>query len=98
MPRRFERAGEVPFSESVGTLGETRELYEGCVLLNAALTAVGIRRRLLEQARDEDRFFITQVYQNHCAGKLTDGQKEFLRAHLSPDPFEPPPDKKPYSF
>lgn len=98
MPRRYEKAGETPFFDAIARLGETRELFEGCVFLNAAFTAIGIRRRLLEYARDDDRFVITQVYQNHCAGKLTDGQKEFLREHVSPDPFDPPPDIKPYSF
>lgn len=98
MPRQFEKDGQAPFFDAIAGLGETRELFEGCVLLNAAFTAIGIRRRLLEHAREGDRFIITQVFQNHCAGRLTDGQKEFVRAHVSPDPFGPPPDKKPYSF
>lgn len=97
-PRRFEKGGEPAFFDAVAGLGETRELSEGCILLNCAFTAIGIRRRLLGHMQGEELLFITQVFQNHCAGKLTDGLKEFVRAYLSPDPFGPPPGKKPYHF
>ena len=96
--RRFESYGDSPFIDWVARLGETRELFEGCVLLNSAFTAVGIRRRLIGHIREDEILFITQVFQNHCAGKLTCGQKEFVRTHLCPDLFGPPPDRKPYSF
>ncbi|GEM_PF-1534991 len=98
MPRRFEREEESPFFDAVARLGETRELSECCVMLNCAFTAIGIRRRLLSHMCDGELLFITQVFQNHCAGKLTDGQKEFVRTHLSPDPFGPQPEEKPHSF
>lgn len=74
------------FLETLAELGENLYVYPGAVLLNAELTAYGVRVRLLPYTGTNACFAVVQMYRGHCAGRLLPKQKEFVKKCILPDP------------
>ena len=74
------------FLEALAELGESLFVYPGAVLLNAELTAYGVRIRLLPYVEANACFAVVQMYRGHCAGRLLPKQKDFVKKFILPDP------------
>lgn len=74
------------FVETLASLGENLYAYPGAVLLNAELTAYGVRKRLLPFTGANVCFAVVQMYRGHAAGRLLPKQKEFVKKFILPDP------------
>ena len=81
----------------IESLSQWREVYPGCYLVNAGMTAYGIRQRLLPCLRPGGALIVTTMYLHRCAGKLPRNAKRFIAEHIGPDPI-PPQRVIPYSF
>lgn len=78
----------------IESLSRWQEVYPGCYLVNAGMTAYGIRQQLLPHLLSGGSLIVTTMYLHRCAGKLSRSSKRFVAASIGPDPVprtNPPP-------
>lgn len=71
----------------IENLSRWQEVHPGCYLVNAGMTAYGIRQQLLPHLLPGGTLIVTTMYLHRCAGKLSGSDKRFVAEHIGPDPI-----------
>lgn len=85
----------VEFFDALLDAGRWEALFDGCMLIETELSAIGLRKKLRPFFDQLDKLMITEVYAGHSAGcSLSEVAKERIKAHRSADPYPFKPDFK----
>ncbi|MDO4566186.1 MAG: hypothetical protein Q4B42_02535 [Oscillospiraceae bacterium] len=77
------------FFERLDALGRWVQPFDGCVLVSTALTAEGLRAKLLPYLGELDKLVISKMFRGQCAGRLPGRYKTFIKGAISRDPSAP---------